>query len=39
VYAVYHGRFIEMALAHFDSQFGEGAATAMPTAADKITAA
>jgi hypothetical protein len=39
VYAVYHGRFIEMMLAHFDTEFGSGAASALPTAADNIKAA
>jgi len=39
VYAIYHGRFIEMMLAHFDTQFDDGRATAMPTAADKLKAA
>jgi hypothetical protein len=31
VYGVYHGRFIEMLLAHFDSDFTVAQATAMPT--------
>jgi hypothetical protein len=31
VYAVYHGRFIEMLLAHFDTQFTGAGATAQPT--------
>jgi len=39
VYAVYHGRFIEMLLAHFDKQLDIATATAMPTAADVITSA
>ena len=39
VYAVYHGRFIEMMLAHFDTTFGSGAASALPTAVDNIRAA
>src|SRR5437868_1254530 len=30
VYAVYHGRFIEMLLAHFDLQFSTAQATAQP---------
>jgi hypothetical protein len=38
-YAVYHGRFVEMMLAHFDSQFTNATSTAMPTAYDKIKAA
>ncbi len=36
VYAVYHGRFIEMMLAHFDQQFSNGAATALPIAPDQV---
>ena len=39
VYAVYHGRFIEMMLAHFDTEFQNGLASALPTAADNIKAA
>ena len=39
VYAVYHGRFIEMLLAHFDQQMSGAAATAMPTAADTVKSA
>jgi hypothetical protein len=31
-YAVYHGRFIEMLLAHFDKQFSDAKATAQLTA-------
>ena len=31
VYAIYHGRFIESMLAHCDSLFTNGCATAMPT--------
>jgi hypothetical protein len=38
VYAIYHGRFIEMILAHFDDAFAQVGATAMPTAADVIAA-
>jgi len=38
-YAVYHGRFIEMMLAHFDAEFTNADATAMPTAVDRIKAA
>jgi hypothetical protein len=30
-YAVYHGRFIEMLLAHFDEQFSDAKATAQLT--------
>jgi hypothetical protein len=29
-YAVYHGRFIEMLLAHFEQDFSDASATAMP---------
>ena len=39
VYAVYHGRFIEMLLAHFDQHMSGAAATAMPTAADVVQGA
>jgi hypothetical protein len=39
VYAVYHGRFIEMLLAHFDEQMSGAAATAMPTTADVVKSA
>jgi hypothetical protein len=35
-YAVYHGRFIEMLLAHFDRQFSIASATAMPTDEDQV---
>jgi hypothetical protein len=38
VYAVYHGRFIEMVLAHFDSACANVTATAMPTVADVVAA-
>jgi hypothetical protein len=34
VYAIYHGRFIEMMLAHFDNQYEKAAATALATVAD-----
>ena|ERR1043166_9068483 len=33
-YAVYHGRFIEMLLAHFDLKFSEAKATALPESGD-----
>lgn len=36
VYGVYHGRFIEMLLVHFDLKFTRAAGTAMPTANDRI---
>jgi len=35
-YAVYHGRFIEMLLAHFDEGFSEAFATAQATGDDRI---
>jgi hypothetical protein len=35
-YAVYHGRFIEMLLAHFDRKFTNAFATAMPTSEDRV---
>jgi hypothetical protein len=38
VYAVYHGRFAEMLLAHFDSMFGSTSSTALATTADIIAA-
>lgn len=38
VYAVYHGRFIETMLAHFDKQFSNGFASAMPTLVDRVAA-
>lgn len=37
IYALYHGRFAEMLLNHFDDKFSNVQATAMPTAVDKIT--
>jgi hypothetical protein len=39
VYAVYHGRFVEMMLAHFDKMFTNAASTAMPTTVDNVQAA
>ena len=36
VYGVYHGRFIEMLLSHFDKSFSSARATALPTKNDKI---
>ncbi len=36
VYAVYHGRFIEMLLAHFDRTFGSASASAIATAEDLV---
>lgn len=38
VYAVYHGRFVEMMLAHFDKRFTSAYASAMPTSADLVAA-
>ena len=38
VYAVYHGRFIEMMLAHFDQQFSDAAASALATVSDVVAA-
>jgi hypothetical protein len=35
-YAIYHGRFIEMLLAHFDSKFSDTCATAYPTTLDSV---
>jgi len=37
IYGIYHGRFIEMLLNHFDRRFTSVYATAMPTSADRIT--
>jgi hypothetical protein len=37
IYAVYHGRFIEMLLAHFDVKFSSVQATALPARGDLIT--
>src|SRR5664279_1489023 len=34
IYAVYHGRFIEMLLVHFDEGFSRADATAQPIAGD-----
>jgi hypothetical protein len=36
VYAVYHGRFIEMLLTHFDLEFQRASATALPAAGDAV---
>lgn len=35
-YAVYHGRFVEMLLAHFDLQFKNVVSTALPTDGDRV---
>ena len=37
VYGVYHGRFIEMLLNHFDDKFKTAEATALPAKGDLIT--
>jgi hypothetical protein len=36
VYGIYHGRFIEMLLTHFDGKFTKVYATAMPTRNDRV---
>lgn len=36
VYAVYHARFVELLLAHFDSQFESVRVTAAPTPGDAV---
>ena len=36
VYGVYHGRFIEMALVHFDNLFTKAEASALATVSDNI---
>ena len=35
-YGIYHGRFIEMLLTHFDEKMDYARATAMPTAGDRV---
>jgi hypothetical protein len=35
-YAIYHGRFIEMLLSHFDGEFTRISATALPTSNDSV---
>lgn len=37
LYAIYHWRYIEMLLAHFDKIIQDATATAMPTASDQIS--
>ena len=37
VYAIYHGRFIEMLLAHFDKSFQVAVATAIGSLGDKLS--
>jgi hypothetical protein len=36
IYGVYHGRFIEMLLTHFDDRIHQACASAMPAAGDRI---
>lgn len=36
IYAVYHGRFSEMLLSHFDSEFSKIIISSMPTEYDRI---
>jgi hypothetical protein len=36
IYGIYHGRFIEMLLVHFDTEFTVAQATAMPTDFDNF---
>jgi hypothetical protein len=38
IYAVYHGRFIEMVLTHFDTKILQGIATAQKSAGDNFKA-
>jgi len=38
VYAVFHGRFIEMLLAHFDTIFSDAQASAAVAVGDSVTA-
>jgi hypothetical protein len=38
IYGIYHGRFIEMLLAHFDLKFVSATASALATTGDVITA-
>lgn len=35
VYGIYHGRLVEMLLNHFDKQFTDASATALPVAGDR----
>jgi hypothetical protein len=37
VYAIYHGRFIEMLLNHFDRKFTSVSATALPAQGDHVS--
>jgi len=36
VYAVYHGRFIEMLLRHFDEELDDVIATSLPAYGDRV---
>lgn len=36
IYAIYHGRFVEALLAHFDRRFSEVIASAMPESGDRV---
>lgn len=36
VYGIYHGRFIEMLLNHFDKEFEDALATALATSSDRL---
>jgi hypothetical protein len=36
VYGVYHGRFIEMLVTHFDLEFSEASASALPVKGDHL---
>jgi hypothetical protein len=36
VYAIFHGRFVEMLLSHFDGEFSQATATAMPVWPDQV---
>jgi hypothetical protein len=38
VYAVFHGRFIEMLLSHFDTEFKRASASAFPVKPDRVKA-
>ena len=38
IYGIYHGRFIEMLLAHFDQQFSQVGATALAAVGDLVGA-
>ena len=39
VYAIYHGRLIEMLLAHFDKAFTQAVASALPITGDIVSGA